>query len=352
MSVKRTEFLRALEIVRPGLANREVIDHSTSFAFMGDRVVTYNDEISISCPLAGLFLNGAVKADILYNLLGKLSEENVQISVTDTELLLRAGKTKAGLALVTEVRLPLDEVTTMDNWKDLPKGFTESVRFAIESCGHDMSRPILTCCYVQKDGIVIGSDSYRISKWILPDPMPIESFLLPKSAAKEMLKIKPDLIAFTERVLEKGKDPVMVWIHFKNKTTGVIISCRTLAGEEYPNTDFYFEMEGINLNIPEALNDVLDRAVTLAKQEHELDESVTIRLDNHKMVLESKTELGWFKETIENVQYEDEPIAFVVTPYLVKDIVSRASSCIMGEDRLRFEGESWVYIAALKSKIE
>ena len=48
------------------LANRELIEQSTSFAFMKNLVVTYNDEISITHPVEGLNLTGAIKADEFY----------------------------------------------------------------------------------------------------------------------------------------------------------------------------------------------------------------------------------------------------------------------------------------------
>ena len=34
MEIKRTELKAALETVKPGLANKEIIQQSTSFAFM------------------------------------------------------------------------------------------------------------------------------------------------------------------------------------------------------------------------------------------------------------------------------------------------------------------------------
>ena len=66
MKVNKEKLRQALEIVRPGLANKEVIEQATSFAFMDGRVVTYNDEISISHPVEGIEIEGAVKADQLY----------------------------------------------------------------------------------------------------------------------------------------------------------------------------------------------------------------------------------------------------------------------------------------------
>ena len=72
MKINKVELQEALEKVKPGLASRELIEQSTSFAFMGDRVVTYNDEISISHPVKNLDVTGAVKAQTLYAFLNKI----------------------------------------------------------------------------------------------------------------------------------------------------------------------------------------------------------------------------------------------------------------------------------------
>ena len=69
MKLNKTDLQKALEIVKPGLANKEMIEHSTSFAFIGGRVVTYNDEISLSHPVEGLEIEGAIHAEELYKLL-------------------------------------------------------------------------------------------------------------------------------------------------------------------------------------------------------------------------------------------------------------------------------------------
>jgi len=55
MKINKNELKNALEIVKPGLANKEIIDQSTSFAFMNDCIVTYNDEISVSHPVKDIF---------------------------------------------------------------------------------------------------------------------------------------------------------------------------------------------------------------------------------------------------------------------------------------------------------
>ena len=79
MKISRVELLEALEKVKPGLANKELIEQSTSFAFIGDRVVTYNDEISVSHTVKGLEnMRGAIKAKTLYEFLARVKDRKLR----------------------------------------------------------------------------------------------------------------------------------------------------------------------------------------------------------------------------------------------------------------------------------
>jgi len=92
MKIKKAELQKALELVKPGLAGKELIEQSTSFAFMGNRVVTYNDEISMSVPLVeGFNLTGAVKAEELYKLLTKLKGDEITLELTENEIQITCG---------------------------------------------------------------------------------------------------------------------------------------------------------------------------------------------------------------------------------------------------------------------
>ena len=115
--MRRSDLLAALETVKPGLSNKEMIEQATSFAFLGDRIVTYNDEISISHPVQNLNIEGAVQAEELYKLLSKLKKEDIEITTIDNELQIKCGRTKAGLTLQQEIKLPLEEITGKRKWK-------------------------------------------------------------------------------------------------------------------------------------------------------------------------------------------------------------------------------------------
>src|SRR5690554_5571655 len=123
LQVKKAELQAALEKVKPGLADRELIEQATSFAFMNGRVVTYNDEISISHPVQDLDVEGAIKAEALYSFLNRVKQDIITIDVDDNQVKIKAGRSKAGLVLEKEVKLPVEEVGEIGKWMPLPEGF-------------------------------------------------------------------------------------------------------------------------------------------------------------------------------------------------------------------------------------
>ncbi|NMA23687.1 MAG: hypothetical protein GX938_09320, partial [Spirochaetales bacterium] len=99
MKINKTELQKALEKVKPGLSNKELVEQSTSFAFMGGRIVTYNDEISISHPVKDLNVTGAVKAQSLYAFLSKIKRDEIILEWEENQVVIKAGRSKAGLVL-------------------------------------------------------------------------------------------------------------------------------------------------------------------------------------------------------------------------------------------------------------
>jgi DNA polymerase III sliding clamp (beta) subunit (PCNA family) len=337
MKVNKVELQQALEIVKPGLANKELIEQSTSFAFMAGRVVTYNDEISISHPIKGLDLEGAIKADKLYLLLSKIKKEEIEMTVEDNEILITSGRSHAGLTLQSEIKLPLDEeeVSQHGKWKVLPAMFLKLMTFAVSSCTRSNSDPILKCVHVNQEGFVEASDNQRITHCELGEPMPVETFLISADSVIAILRLKPTKIA-------EGKG----WIHFKTDL-GTIISSRILE-DEFPSTAKMLNVKGTRLILPKVLASTLEKAGVFAKRDHLLDEKVEITLMQDKLRIFAEADTGWFKETIP-LKYSGETITFCITPYLLKNILNETSACELSSNKLKFEGEGWMYVARLRN---
>ena len=334
MKIKKDELLKALEIVKPGLASKEIIEQSTHFAFIKDRVVTYNDEISISHSVPGMDVNGVIQADELYKLVGKLKRDEIDLEVTENELIITVGKAQAGLRLQTEIKLPLSEIDRQEKWKPLPEKFLEAVRFAIGSCSNDMSRPKTTCVHVSST-YAEGSDGYRISKYMVKN-IPVENLLVPASSMKEMLKIKPTEITVGHS-----------WVHFRAGET--MLSCRVIA-EEYFDTQPHLKIEGAQeIVFPQNIYELLDRAAVFSKRDHFLDESVGIELTQKRIKVRGESLVGWFEEeTI--TKYSGPEIKFDITPTLLKDILKMEGRCGVSSNKIKFTGEDWEYVALLKNQ--
>jgi len=332
--MKKQDLLVALENVKPGLASKEMIEQSTSFAFMNGRVVTYNDEISLSHPIESLEIEGAIQAEELYKLLNRLKKDEIEVEIKGSELLLQSGNTKAGLTLQQEIKLPLEEIGEQGKWKTLPEGFLPHVRRAMASCSRDMSRPVLTCVHVSKEGVVEGSDGFQITRCQLEKPMPVKTFLLPASASIEVIRLHPTKVA-------EGDG----WVHFQTKE-GTILSCRIFE-DSFPDTEEFMKVEGVEIILPKQIDEILDRAAVFAKRDHFLDESVSLTIGEKRVVVESKSDAGWFKESA-RMRYNDSPINFSITPYLLRDILKETNVCVICENRLKFEGAGWEYITMLR----
>lgn len=335
--MKKTKLLEALEIVKPGLANKEIIEQSTSFAFMGDRIVTYNDEISISHPVDDLGITGAVKSEELYQLLAKLKRDDLQISVVDNEIQIQAGKSKAGLRLQEKITLPVDGIGEIGEWQDLPETFIQHLRFVIQCCSNDMSQPILTCVHIRNDGVLESSDGFRIARCTGKE-INVNDFLLPANIAQRVIAVNPMQIA-------EGNG----WIHFRTQQE-TVISCRIFT-EKFPTgkLDIHTQVDGKEIKLPKTISEILERASIFSKKEHFLDEMITVSIDSKKIKIRGESETGWYEEEA-NIRYDDAPIQFTITPYLFQDILEKTQLCIMGEDKIKFQDADWIYVGMLRHK--
>jgi len=335
MIINTAELEKALTIVKPGLAAKELIEQSTSFAFVNNCVVTYNDEISITHPIKGLQLEGAIRADELYQFLNKIKKDEIDIEITGNEILFSAGRTKAGFAFQSEITLPLEEIGKHGKWGNLPEDFSHYLSLAMGAAGRDMSQPILTCVYVEKEGTILASDGFKIIKCDTGEEMPVDNFLIPATSAVDIIKLKP-----TEVASGKG------WVHFRNEKK-TIISCRVFI-DDYPDPSAVLDVDGIEITFPSTIGDKLELAAVFAKKDHILDEAIKIKIGANRIEISAKSETGWVSDEA-NIRYADEPVEFDITYYLLKDILKETHNFLLGEKVLKFEGAGWVYISALRN---
>lgn len=339
MTINKVDLQKALERVKPGLANRELIEQSTSFAFMGDRVVTYNDEISISHPVNGMDVTGAVKAESLYALLSKIKRDEIEMEWEENQVKIKAGRARAGLVFEQELRLPVGEVGKIGDWKKLPGDVMTAMKFCYPICSKDMSRPVLTCIHVGKKA-VRASDSYQIVKHALQEEMPVNEFLIPASSVRELIKYDVTEIAEGEG-----------WYHFKTED-GTVFSSRVFDGD-FPEIDALLEFDGTEISFPKTSGQALDKAKIFSKGDFHADHLavVDVKVGDNRITFSSKNESGWFEESV-RTRYKEKEITFTTGIEFLMEVLRQSPTCVFSEDRIKFTGENWKHIVAITTEGE
>lgn len=343
MKIDRLKLREALTIVKPGLSSKEILEQTTSFAFKGERVITYNDEISISHEVKGIGLEGALKAEELYGLLTKLTHEEINLEVEGDELKISCGRTKAGLHLEEEINLPLQDVP--DKWKEIksPEKFAEYLQLAAQICSRDMSQPKLTCVCV-REGTVLGSDGNRLIQCTLEEELPVGDFLIPATSVVEMVKIIPTHIQLEDD-----------WIHFKNGN-GTIFSCRRIDDTyiEQSLIDTILNVKGkAVISFPNKILALMERVMPFAKRDFVMDEEVEIVVKDSKATIkaEALNTGSWIKEKISLKC--DKDVSFKITPTLFIDILHKTKICHVDKSlqkgKFTLKNE-WDYIVMFRIK--
>ena len=335
-TIKREELIDALTKVKPGIANKEIIEQSSHFIFEEGRVWTYNDQIAISQEFQS-HLAGAVKADEFYKLLNKLEDDDLGISVQAGEFSIQGKTVTAKIKIDPEIKLQPIQAPGINskNWQILPEDFNDSISLCLFSASRNMIRPELTCLYVTGK-TVFSTDTFRATKREMQSKVK-EDFLLPAIAAKELIKYNVYKV-FTDT---EG------WLHFTNKEH-TMFSCRTFADVKYPEKIWdFFDIKGEKINLPDSFEQVIDRVATLVTADFDLDRFVDLTIEDGVLTCKGKGPHGSVSETVD-INYNGKDIDVKVHPDFLMEILKQLDSMTIGE-RLLFQGENFEHAICLSS---
>lgn len=335
-TINREELIESLTKVKPGLAQKELIEQSSHFIFEEGRIWTYNDQIAISQSFKS-HLVGAVKADEFYKLLNKLDDENLEIAVQEGEFLIQGKTVTAKIKIDPEIKLqPIQAPgTNSKSWQTLPEDFTDAISLCLFSASRNMIRPELTCLYVTGK-TVFSTDTFRATKREMQSKVK-EDFLLPAIAAKELVKYNVHKV-FTDT---EG------WLHFTNKEH-TMFSCRTFADVKYPEKIWdFFDIKGEKIDLPDSFEQVIDRVSTLVTADFDLDRFVNLIIEKNFLTCKGKGPHGSVSEKID-IDYNGKEIKIKVHPGFLMEILKQLNSMTIGE-RLLFQGDNFEHAICLSS---
>lgn len=320
MVIKRADLLSVLKQCLPGVEGGNVtLEGADTFIFSGGSIYTYNDIMSVRVPITetGLIeepLEGAVKASEFFNVINKLSGEEIKASNVDGKWLLKCGKAKIELNLIN-----FDYKTRLSNvdieqakWTELPKDFQTCIGLC-KMAGNRSSLSGVLC----QDNFVLSTDGWQINKAVM-EGTELPLFWVSDTAVTEILK----LTGLKEMsITGEGS-----WAHFKTET-GCIFSVKTLQAGKWPVSKLLGLLEehqktenDISGIFPKELFAAIDRASSFSM---ELDdyETVNLLLEEKGITVSAQRTAGKYSELV--------PWGENATPLNITEFKTSVSSTMM-----------------------
>lgn len=328
MRVKREQLLHRLHQVSAGLASREILEQSASFVFNDGKIYTFNDEILCIADY-DCGMKGAVHAQQLVNLLGKLTDDEVEIEAKDGEFLVTGKKSRAGIRTNHEILLPVDSVERPESWSSLPADFNDSLEVVQGSASKDDLHFNLTCIHLTPNHVE-ACDGYQLTRYKLETGLDSEC-LIKRDSAKSLIGLGVNKVS-------EGKN----WIHFRSDD--LQISCRRWM-QEYMNLDDLINFTGKPTTLPGGLAEAVEKA-EIFSVDNANENQVLVRIKGGKLSLKGEGAHGWYEQR-EKISYDGDPIEFMIPPKLLSEITKRTNDCEITGQRLKIDAGKFVFVACL-----
>lgn len=325
MKINRTEFLKVLKQVMPGIESDSVLlEGSDTFIFHDSFIHTYNDNISVSVPFIITDKNnnpvsGAIKAKDFFTLLNRYQGDSIHLIPKIDKWILKSENATAELTLLENTLI--DKVKNLinnDKFHTIPEKFIEGISI----CLFSSNKSVLAGIYVE-DNIITSTDEIRINWYDIKDSIN-NSFWIADEAAKELIKLNNlKSISISDS-----------WVHFKTEDK-TIFSCKRLNQENYPIRMIkelvernQKEKTDISNKLPEGLMEAINRAAALSTNIESFD-TIKLTFSNENIKVYSERTSGKYTETVaweKPLKKEIEPISIFVDYAMIENGIKYSKS--------------------------
>lgn len=288
MQFKKKDIEKILSSIRPNLAQKNMDSQLSHIFFTGQNILSFNGKVAIN-HLCKTEMNFSVDGQKLFSVISRMPGENITLTEKEDSLSIKGeSKAEASLKIMKDISV-LEQADFLNKkflkWNPVPEGFNEGVNLCKFSVSKDLTKPALSCIYINEDKI-FSSDNFRISKWEMDKKIP-DSFLIPGNSANILsgFKISHYII----------KSP---WLHFKAEDD-VVVSCLSVSAE-FPDVEDFFNVKGSALILPEGSKELIEDVSVMLEEEFKQDEFIDISFSEKDSAIYFSGEgnLGSFKKAL------------------------------------------------------
>ena len=350
MNIKKLDFLEALRKCSPGVdMGKTVFDASDCFVFVGDRVYSYNDKVSVSAKIGLDCKPCAVKGKELVGVLSKLPLDDVEVEFTAKTMDLICGKVRASFNYINYDKNVYSKLGIGDEWVPLGKDWVQKLGLCNIKYSNTMAdnRKKISGVYVDKN-TMLSSDGKQINVVEL-EGCEADMFFIHYPFISDLLKF--DGICKFQRTKS--------WLHFSTES-GTVVSVRfvpfmtDIMRKITQSVAVTEENEKFSVEVPPELFDAVERASVMSSS---VGTDSALRMDIEKGFFEFTGEktAGVYTEKVPfDINSEIEDVSVFVDIDLFKYMKGRkytmSVSDVDGMVRLLFKNEGEKHIFSTLNK--
>lgn len=347
MNHDRVAMLAALNLVKPALATKDLVEELAHVWFDGETVTAYNDaDLGIQAPFESPFKGGIRGALILGLLHNSRAKEVIFEEVGEGEVMLKAARAKVRLSVLDPERAVYELPGESTNTFKFDDSFIDALKLSLLSVGNDTSIP-------EKMGVTISvtkqyidfytTDSKTIAhadiKRPEKGPKPGLRAILPTAFCEQLIRLCGNggyLDVQDDIVMARNSDNVLIWARLVE-----------MADKPF---DFEGAMErnlkgsdNAEYEIPSRLSLALDRALTML--DGLPDEPAKFSVADGKLRVEVTAEgRGELKDSVD-ITGEAPEATFKIAPNLIKRALPLTTHMWASARVVYMQGEGFRYIA-------
>lgn len=331
MKIRTKELKQIFEKIKPGLAKKDIIEQAKNITFDGKFIFTYNENIGVFFPFETDFIC-SVPAQELMKIVSDISDEKIDIELSETVLRLTGKNVKAELNILSDINCS-DVIVNQDiKFYSLPEDFQQGITLCSFAASKDINSKFNGIFITENN--IFGSDDLRISHFEMKSKMK-KPLLIPLSS----------VLALKEFELKKyGFDDGLVYF----KDSDDVLFCTRLLMKDYSNLIFHFEFEGKEIIFPEEIKELVGKAEILSEGDFDIDLKILVKIKDGKLFCIGENEIGNISAYTEIEK--DENLEFLINPIFFKGILSETNIAKIGNDRILFQTEKFKHLVSLYCK--
>ena len=160
MRMNRNDLLEVLRRGDYGIVKTETLEQSNCFIFQDGMMITFDGETMASLEFDVGF-EAAVPGEDFRKVLQGVPDEEIDLSVQGSELIIKGKNKRAGITVAQEIVLPFTDVPTPGKMHRVSEELTRHLVQASRICSHDHSNPRTTHVHITPS-LVEATDGNRL----------------------------------------------------------------------------------------------------------------------------------------------------------------------------------------------